>query len=49
MSNLSTLPTQTNSQCSHMFIRLEDAATPWIDLDDEGEELDFPIDSGEPV
>ncbi|KIK57999.1 hypothetical protein GYMLUDRAFT_86419 [Collybiopsis luxurians FD-317 M1] len=28
---------------------LEDAETPWIELDDDGEELDFPIDSDEPV
>ncbi|THU94295.1 hypothetical protein K435DRAFT_966924 [Dendrothele bispora CBS 962.96] len=28
---------------------LEEANPPWNDLDDEGEELDFCIDSGEPV
>ncbi|KAL0066484.1 hypothetical protein AAF712_006527 [Marasmius tenuissimus] len=28
---------------------LLDADIPWLDLDDEGEELDIPVDSGEPL
>ncbi|KIK68738.1 hypothetical protein GYMLUDRAFT_92240 [Collybiopsis luxurians FD-317 M1] len=28
---------------------LVDAEIPWLDLDDDGEELDIPIDSGEPL
>ncbi|THU79033.1 hypothetical protein K435DRAFT_811050 [Dendrothele bispora CBS 962.96] len=28
---------------------LEDAETPWLNLDDDGQEQDIPLDSGEPI